>query len=146
MKKRTSGINCKKKKLIAVKQPNGRYKREEIRSLKGRSLWENFLIFFNSIGIGEQFTRLQLLEATYEKNITSTIRSDVTSVDTYRAYLSKLNIVKYSSRGVYEKQLNLPPDMTLTKIRKASKDIESWKGWFIPLHERLEVKEEDLKS
>lgn len=145
MKKRTVGINCKKKQLIAVKQPDGSYIRQEIRSLHGRSLWSNFIIFFNSIVIGEEFTRHQLLRATYEENIVDKMRRDMTTVDAYRCLLTRLEIIEVVKSGIYRKIYNLPSHLTITDVRKASKEMTGWKKWFIPLHKKLGIKEKDLK-
>jgi len=141
---RTRGVNCKKKQLIAIKNENGVYKAAEIHSKKDRPLWRLFIEYFNSVEIGEKFSRSDLLYATYEKHLVPSLRKDLTTIDSYRSYLRKLEIIEHVAPGIYLKKLNLPVDITLTMVRKAT-SVDKWKEWFIPLHEKLGLNESDLK-
>jgi hypothetical protein len=142
---RARSVASKKKQLIGVKQDNGYYKTVRICSKGGRPLWHLFLEFFDSIKIGEQFSRYQLIHAMYEKGVAPAMTSSLSSVDTYRGYLKTLGLITSIKPGLYEKQFNLPTDMKLTTIRKALKERWSWGWWFKPLHKKLNIEEKDLK-
>jgi len=142
--KRTVGVNRQKKQLIGVKNKKGVYEATEIRSKKDRPLWKLFLEFFNSLEIGSKFTRVEMLSSVYEENIVLELRGYITSVDTYKSYLKRLGIIEYIAPGIYIKKFNLPDHITISQIKKAA-SIGDWKEWFIPLYEKLNIKESDLK-
>ena len=144
VRKRTVGVNRQKKQLIGVKNKDGIYERTEIHSKKDRPLWELFLEFFHSLEIGSEFTRVDVLSSAYEDNVVPAIRGHMTSVDTYRSHLRRLGIIEHVAPGIYIKKFNLPNNITLTQVRKAA-SMGDWREWFIPLHEKLEIKETELK-
>lgn len=137
---RTAGVNCKRKQIIGVLQDDDHYKMTRIHSKEDKPLWNLVVEYFNSLEIGQQFTRTDLLEHTYETNVTKAMKGRMTTVDTYRAYLRKLGFLSHVGNGVYQKELNFPKGLTLTIIRSAVKDMSTWKGWFVPLHENLGLK------
>ena len=65
MKKRTYGINREKKQLIAIKKDDGIFERCKIRSKNDAPIWNLFKEYINSIGVGHEFSRKDLLEAIY---------------------------------------------------------------------------------
>lgn len=142
---RTSGVNCKVKKIIGVKQESGHYKMERIHSKGDRPLWEVFSIYFRGLEIGQEFTRVEMLENTYNKEVVPALRGSLQTVDTYRAHLRRLGMISHIKPGLYKKEINLPKGIPLTKIIKAMSSMRDWQGWFIPLHIHLDVDESELK-
>jgi hypothetical protein len=129
---RTSGINCKTKKIIGVKQESGHYETIRIHSKNNRSLWQNFLEYINSIEIDKIFTRFDLLENTYEKNVVPALRANVQTVDTYRRYIEKLGYIDHVGIGKYIKKHNIPINVKLNLVISLAFNKHSWQKWFIP--------------
>lgn len=142
---RTSGVNCKTKKIIGVKRPDGYYDMRRIRTKKEKPIWQLFVEYFDTLEIGQQFTRTDIISCSYVDEVVPAMRSQLTTVDNYKGYLKVLGFIKQVKPGVYEKVLNFPIGIPLTTVRNAMKDRNTWKGWFEPLHVKLGVEESDLK-
>ena len=142
---RSRGVASKKKQIIGVKQENGHYKMTRIHSKDDKSLWSLLLQYFDTLKIGDEFTRLDMLKATYEENVVTAMRGKLTSVDNYKGYLKVLGFLTTIKPGVYQKQLNMPTHLTVSTVRKAMKERWEWGWWFKPLHKKLGIEEKDLK-
>lgn len=136
MYKRTVGINCKKKHLIMIDN-----KRCEIKTKKKKTAWKLLKEYINSLPQGTSFTRKELLNHIYTVDV-STIDVSV-SVDYYKGFLNKLGFITTYKPGVYIKQKHIPMKLTLQTVRKAAQD-NSWKTWFVALHDRLGLDENEL--
>lgn len=145
MKKRTVGVNREIKHIGIIKEADGYFRGVRIHSKKDRPLWTLFLEYFHSLEIGQEFSRSELLYATYESSCVPALIGDMTSIDNYRSYLRKLDFITYIKPGLYRKEKDIPVHVTLSDVNKAIKNLSTWKGWFQPLHDQLGIKEEDLK-
>ena len=136
MHKRTAGINCVKKHLIMI---DG--KRHEIKTKQKTTVWRMVKEYINNLPQGTLFTRKQLLDHIYTVNVTKTD----TAADYYKGYLNKLGFITTQKPGCYIKQKHIPTKLTMVTVRKAAQD-DSWKIWFVPLHERLGLNKDELQA
>lgn len=104
-----------------------------------KSLWDITKDFLKTIKTGKKFKRKELLEYVYG---TSSISSSQVAVDSYRNALEAVGFIQTTKRGQYRKLYPIPDNLSITKLQNAFKD-KSWKGWFVPLHERLGIKEHE---
>ena len=142
MVKRTSGVNCKKKQFMTIFDSNGCVKkRVEIRTKKDNSVWSLLKEYINSFPDGSVITRKGLIKAIYTEDISRSY----TTVDAYKGNLLTLGYFGKVGIGKYKKMCNIPERLTTTAVAKALQD-DSWKQWFMPLHERLGVDEHEVPN
>ena len=130
---RKRGISCKKKLLIMV---DG--ERCEIRTKGDRPAWTLLKEYLNTLPIGTLFTRQQMLDAIY---IIDASKIDP-AVDYYKSYLNKLGFISTDRPAVYIKEYHIPIHLAISKVQKAA-NSKDWTQWFIPLHERLGINEQE---
>ncbi len=109
----------------------------QVSTKNNMQVWTLFKIYINSLKKHQEFTRKELLEYVY----TTPMRRYETSVDIYRNNVTHLGFLEIVGRGKYKKLYDIPEKVTTTVITKAIKDKNSWREWFIPLHEKLGVNE-----
>lgn len=135
-KSRTRGINCEKKQEIGVIQSDGYYKIVRILSKDDRPLWTLFIEYINSIEIGQEITRTDVLENTYITEVAPALRSKMNTVDTYRLYACRLGYLDIKKRGIYIKKHNIPTNVKLTIVKSLVYNNHPWEEWFIPKNQR----------
>jgi len=109
----------------------------EVKKNKPGTLWDLFKHFINSKKVNEIFTRKDLLDSIYNVPM----QSHETSVDIYRNNVTHLGFLEHVGRGKYKKLYNIPKQITTTQINNALTDRNTWKDWFITLHDKLGVDE-----
>ncbi len=107
----------------------------EVKTHNDTPIWDLLKLFINSVKINKTFTRKDLLNSVYNVPM----YSYQTTVDTYRNNLTNLGFLEIAGTGIYKKLYNIPEEVTTSHIGKALKDRNTWKGWFIPLCERMGV-------
>ena len=104
---------------------------------QNKSIWTLFKTFINSRKKDEIFTRRDLLESVYIYHMASYN----TAADIYRNSITHLGFLESAGRGKYKKLYNIPAEVTTTRIANALTDRNTWKDWFITLHDKLGVDE-----
>lgn len=109
-----------------------------MRTRNGESIWDNLKKFINDhIDSQKKFTRKDMFNYVYPEIAENFHWGKVYTLDTYRAYLSKVKILDFSEKsGIYIKLRDIPDDLKLNKLKQIAND-KSWKSWFIPLDEKL---------
>jgi hypothetical protein len=137
---RTRRSNGKKKQFMTIYDNTGCVSRRvEIKTKTDDSVWSLMKKYINSFPNGSIITRQELINAIYTEDISKTY----TTVDSYKGNLMNLGYFGKAGRGKYEKMCNIPERLTTSAVAKALQD-DSWKQWFIPLHERLGVDEHEV--
>lgn len=134
--KRARGVNSAKGQLIMI---DGQ--RHEIRTKKRQSVWHRLKEYINSVPVGTSFSRKAMLNYIYTVDVSVT-RSD-TAADYYKCHLNTLGFITTDRPGVYVKRCDIPMHLTIKQVQEAARADKTWKGWFIPIHERLGI-DEDL--
>ena len=111
--------------------------RHEIRTKENKPVWVKLKEYINSLPIGTLFTRKQMLNHIYTIDVTKTD----TAADYYKCHLNTLGFITTDRPGVYIKQCDVPMHLSIKKVQEAAQAHKSWKGWFIPIHERLGIDE-----
>ena len=102
--------------------------------------WEKFRDYINSIEIGSEVKRQEMLFHVYEKRSAWTGYSRMTTIDNYRKALSRLGILPTVRRGVYRVDHHIREDISFQKIKDRAYGPVDWREWFI----RLEDKQKGL--
>lgn len=134
MYKRTVGVNCKLKHKIII---DG--KRHEIKVQGNKSAWYRLKEYINSVPVGTLFSRKQMLNSIYTVDVTGTD----SAVDYYKCHLNTLGFISTDRPGVYKKECDIPMHLTIKTVQEAARANKTWRGWFIPVHERLEIDEQE---
>jgi len=113
-------------------------KKCEIRTKGDRPAWTLLKEYLNTLPIGTLFTRQQMLDAIY---IIDASKIDP-AVDYYKSYLNKLGFISTDRPAVYIKEYHIPIHLAISKVQKAA-NSKDWTQWFIPLHERLGINEQE---
>lgn len=107
------------------------------------NLWEKFLNYFEKIEVGKKFSRSSMLSIIYGIDVKvlclHSKSKKMTTVDNYRAILTKCGIVEATEKpGVYIKVRNLPHNIKYSHAVKAAYDT-SWRKWFMTLEDLLKT-------
>jgi len=139
-KKRTVGINRAIKQKVTVRD-GWQYKTIEVRSIGGLSLWELFKQFINSIPVGSDFTRKDLLYALYTRESAEAIRAKETTPDQYRNRCCHVGLIEVIGRGKYRKLHDIPEKLTSSHLSKSAAIYSSrtWRMWAVPKYKRVEA-------
>lgn len=122
--------------------------RRKIRTYKeNKRNWEKLKNHINKLKIGELFTFDSL-----RKICGIPIHCDLeqlkrkSTLDMYIHYLTKTGIINFTTIGTYKKLTNIPEKTGIVHLKMIMLENQEneWKEWFIPLHERLGVTEEEL--
>ena len=116
-------------------------KRCEIKTKEKKTIWDMVKEYINNLSQGTLFTRRELFIHIYNIDMSRFNNS----VDSYKGFLNKLGFITTHKPGVYIKQKHIPMKLTLKTMRNAARD-DSWKTWFIPLHERLGIDKDELQK
>jgi len=132
--KRTRGVNCTKKHILMI---DG--ERHEIKVKEDKSVWYKLKEFINSVPVGTLFARKVMLEYIYTVDVVATD----SAADYYKCHLNTLGFISTERPGIYRKECDIPMHLTIKKVQEAARAIKTWKGWFIPVHERLGIDEQE---
>ena len=113
-------------------------RRVEIRTKGGMTIWELIKSFINGLEAEEEFRRKDAIRHVYTEDISHTI----TSADNYLYDLVTFGFVEKVKLGTYKKKFDVPADLKLSVVRKAKAD-KSWAAWFKPVHEQLNINENE---
>lgn len=108
---------------------NGRYVRVnayKIRPVRGTA-WKGLRNYINSVGVGNTFTRKEMIEALIPSP--ELARGRQLTIDLYRRTLTIVEFLEIVSRGQY-KVLQHIPDIAISRMTKMAYD-NTWRKWFI---------------
>ncbi len=115
-------------KYISVKVGK-RYVRvhsSKIRPKRG-SAWKDLRKYINSVGVGNTFTRKEMIEALIPSP--ELVKGHQLTIDLYRRTLTIVEFLEIVSRGQY-KVLKRIPDIAISRMTKMAYD-NTWRKWFI---------------
>ena len=114
-------------------------------------IWEGMKKYINELKINDTFSCNSLTAAAFhsiseKKTNSEDVTRFVSSVELYRYYLGKAGLIKYLGESQYRKITNIPKNTEIIHLKTIMLEIREnpWKEWFVPLHERLGVAEEEL--
>ena len=105
-----------------------------IRSHRGESIWSLLKNYVNSLEINTIFNRNDLLSCVYIDEVVKPITACQTTVDQYRRYITKAEILEKVAWGKYKKLRNIPEHLSIHKLKNHVYG-RNWKQWFILLED-----------
>lgn len=92
--------------------------------------WNTFKNFVNNLEDDQIFDRKYMFRQIYGINEGSKLVKREDKLDHYRRYLVICGILEHVKQGVYKKKLNIPINLTVTRLVKVAYG-DKWKRWFI---------------
>lgn len=136
VRKRTVGVNREKPHLIMdITNYPPPYKRVQVRTIDGKTIWGLFKSFLNNLKDGSEFTRREMLHAVYVEDAAKALTRVQTSLDQYRRFITILGFLGHPKRATYTKLQDIPDFLTISTAKKVAYD-RTWKSWFIKLEDR----------
>jgi len=134
MYSRARGVNCKKQQLLMLEPGMLHSHAIRIRSHRGESIWSLLKNYVNSLEINTIFNRNDLLSCVYIDEVVKPITACQTTVDQYRRYITKAEILEKVAWGKYKKLRNIPEHLSIHKLKNHVYG-RNWKQWFILLED-----------
>jgi hypothetical protein len=115
-------------KYISVKKGD-QYERVEVSNIRPKrgTAWKRLRNYINSIGVGNIFTRKEMIQALIPSP--ESARGYQLTIDLYRRTITILEFLEIVTRGQY-KVLQHIPDVAISRLTKMAYN-DSWKVWFL---------------